>query len=452
MLLVECPHCGTVVVPTGNGSCPSCRKAIVVPSGPQKPPAPLQPSIVGPEAAEPVIVDAAIAELAMPAANRWGDPVESELVLGQRIFDDHAQAYFRCQQALTPHVYVTAAIVAINLAVFLAMTASGVSALAPEVPQLLAWGANFGPRTLDGEAWRLVTSTFVHIGFLHVALNMAVLWKVGRILELMIGNVCFLAVYAAGGLGGAIASVLWQPWATSAGASGAVFGLLGAVPVFAMLHRNVMPALIRRQLTSYGVGFIVLNVPFGLFVPHIDHAAHLGGFVGGSLAGLLVARPFDGDVRSRRAAQGLATIVLTVTLAGTYVALATPPPDIFAILASSELPERECMARHNEVFEANRAGKISDEEFARAIHEEVLPRWHAMRVEYEQLQGVNAPEHVDPVRLARVLEYFQLREKSWQQLVEALRESDTKLREEKSTRHNASWKWAEEMLRKLAGE
>jgi rhomboid protease GluP len=451
LFLVECPNCRTVVVPNGNGTCPSCRRAIVAAADRQQPPATVQPSVAEPGAAEPAVVDAAITEFAVPAANRWGDPAEPEMVLGQRIFDDDAQAFFRRQRALTPHIYVTAAIVAINVAVFLAMTVTGVSAFAPEVPELLAWGANFGPRTLDGEAWRLVTSTFVHIGFLHVALNMAVLWKVGRILELMVGNVCFLAVYAAGGLGGAIASVVWQPWATSAGASGAVFGLLGAVLVFAMLHRNEMPTSIRRQLTSYGVGFFVLNVPFGLFVPHIDHAAHLGGFLGGALAGLLVARPFDGDVRARRAAQGLATIVLTVALAGTYVALATPPPDIFAILASSEIPERECMARHNEVFEANHAGKISDEEFARAIHEEVLPRWHAMRVEYEKLQGVDAPEHVDPVRLDRVLEYFQLREKSWQQLVEALRESDAKLREEKSTRHNASWQRAEEMLGELAG-
>ncbi len=114
---------------------------------------------------------------------------------------------------------VTTTIVVINVLVFIAMTFSGSSLSGGTAGQLIRWGANYGPLTLAGEWWRLLTSTFVHIGIVHLGINMWCLWNLGRLAELHLGRLQFALVYIASGVLASLASLVWHPHILSAGAS-----------------------------------------------------------------------------------------------------------------------------------------------------------------------------------------------------------------------------------------
>ena len=141
----------------------------------------------------------------------------------------------------TRRVWATPALVAANVAVFAIMVAMGVGLMSPSIDGLITWGANYGPRTTSGQFWRLVTNVFVHIGIVHVAMNMIGLWQMGPLVERLLGNRGFLAVYLFSGVCGSLASVLWNPFVVSAGASGAVFGVYGALLAFLLRHRGSIP-------------------------------------------------------------------------------------------------------------------------------------------------------------------------------------------------------------------
>jgi membrane associated rhomboid family serine protease len=160
-------------------------------------------------------------------------------------------AFSRLMVEATPRVFITPAIIIINLIIFAAMIVFGVSPINPKIEQLLMWGADYGPVTLNGQWWRLLSCAFVHIGALHLALNMWCLWSLGRLAERMFGNGTFLALYLLSGLGSSIASVWWNPAVVSAGASGAVLGVAGGVIAFWQLGKSSIPrAAIKQNLSS----------------------------------------------------------------------------------------------------------------------------------------------------------------------------------------------------------
>jgi rhomboid protease GluP len=195
--------------------------------------------------------------------------------------------------------WVTVALVAANAAVFVLMSAQGVDFLAPSGRVLVDWGANWGPETLgDHDWWRLFSSMFVHAGVLHVGFNMYVLWMGGRLVERLYGHAGYLILYTFAGLVGSVASVLTHPSGSSVGASGAVFGVFGALLAFLLRRRALLPMLALKRLRGTAIAFVVLNVAFGFAVPGIDQAAHLGGLGGGFVAGLLLAPSFvDSSLR-----------------------------------------------------------------------------------------------------------------------------------------------------------
>src|SRR5690349_10235474 len=98
-------------------------------------------------------------------------------------------------QRRTPRVWATPVLVAINVVVFGAMVAAGVGLVSPSIDGLITWGANYAPRTTSGQGWRLLSNVFVHIGIVHVAMNMIGLWQIGFLVERLLGNRGFLAVY-----------------------------------------------------------------------------------------------------------------------------------------------------------------------------------------------------------------------------------------------------------------
>jgi rhomboid protease GluP len=184
---------------------------------------------------------------------------------------------------------VTSVLVGINALVFVLMTLSGVSFTNPELQKLVQWGADWGPYTLTTQPWRVLTSNYVHIGIIHIALNMWCLWNLGALAERIFDRWTYVLGYTACGIAGSIVSLWWHPTAVGAGASGAIFGIAGALISALYLGRlPVPPNAIKVTLKSL-MSFAGYNLFFGAVVPGISNAAHLGGFVTGLSLGALLA-------------------------------------------------------------------------------------------------------------------------------------------------------------------
>ena len=202
--------------------------------------------------------------------------------------------------SLTPRVWTVPVLVTANVLMWIATIFAGANPVSPSTDLMVNWGANFGPLTLTGEGWRVVTCMFLHFGLLHIGFNMYVFWQLGQLMERLVGNVGLLVLYMASGIAASIASLAWNPLAISAGASGAVFGVCGGLIGFIVLRRDTIPPAIFQRLKSSLVTFVVYNVAFSFLVPQIDIAAHLGGLVYGGLCGLMLSQPLVPGAAERR--------------------------------------------------------------------------------------------------------------------------------------------------------
>ncbi|MCW2958813.1 MAG: Rhomboid family protein [Solirubrobacterales bacterium] len=199
---------------------------------------------------------------------------------------------------------VTMALIAINVVAFLASGQFGVGSSATS-NQVFANGALFGPLIdQDSEYWRLVTSGFLHAGFIHIAFNMYLLYTLGNMLEPALGNVKFALIYAVGLLGGSFGALLVEPTAVTVGASGAIFGLMGAA-FFELRSRGIDP------FASGIGGLILLNLAFSFILSNISIGGHIGGLIGGSLA-MLAWHEAD---KRRQPLLGYAAMALLAVLA-----------------------------------------------------------------------------------------------------------------------------------------
>jgi len=216
----------------------------------------------------------------------------------------------------TPRAYVTPALIAINIVVFVAMLAGGVSLLQPDGEAHIEWGSNFGPLTTDRQWWRLLSSMFLHFGLMHLAFNMAGLYDGGVLTERLYGHGRFVILYVTAGLAGGVASLLWHPVVNSAGASGAIFGVYGALLAFVFKPGNRVPRAVIRQLGLSTAAFVLYSLSQGMSREGIDNAAHLGGLAGGFLMGLLLARPVEAERRTGTDARrlGIALLLAAIVL------------------------------------------------------------------------------------------------------------------------------------------
>jgi membrane associated rhomboid family serine protease len=189
------------------------------------------------------------------------------------------------------------ALVALNVLVFVAEILSGGHALNGVGGAVVRDGYLYGPDIVHKhEYWRLVTSGFLHDGFLHILFNMFFLWIMGPQLEPAIGRFNFAVVYFVSLLAGSFGALLFQPNVPTLGASGALFGILGALMVVAH-DRGI-------SIWRSGLGPILLiNILFSLAVQNISIGGHLGGFVGGLVSGWLIVH-----VSQRRRLQAVALV------------------------------------------------------------------------------------------------------------------------------------------------
>jgi rhomboid protease GluP len=186
----------------------------------------------------------------------------------------------------TPYT-LTYILIALNALVFVAMVASGISFTDPTPLQALTWGADFAPLTVGAhQYWRILTSTFVHFGIIHIAFNMYVLYQIGPFIEMVFGRARYLAIYIVAGLGGSLVSLWIHPMSVGAGASGAIFGLYGAVFGFLLIKRGVLnPAVVSSIGKSAGI-FVLYNIVYGTISRTTDLSAHFGGLITGFLIGM----------------------------------------------------------------------------------------------------------------------------------------------------------------------
>ncbi|HEY8388283.1 MAG TPA: rhomboid family intramembrane serine protease, partial [Parasegetibacter sp.] len=220
--------------------------------------------------------------------------------------------------------FATPILLYINLAVFILMAISGVSIFEPSNESLIQWGANFKPATLAGEWWRIVTSCFVHIGIIHLLMNMYALTYIGLLLEPYLGRVQFFLAYILTGVAASTTSLWWNDFVISAGASGAIFGLYGIF--LAMLISKLIPGAERRALlTSIGV-FVAFNLINGIR-GGIDNAAHIGGVVSGFIAGFLLIPALKRGQHSKPH-PALVLAITAVTISGSFAVYKTLPNDI----------------------------------------------------------------------------------------------------------------------------
>jgi membrane associated rhomboid family serine protease len=172
----------------------------------------------------------------------------------------------------------------------------GSSLVAFVVPEYLAALAKVNERILEGEWWRLVTVALVHGGLLHLAFNGFALWNLGGLAEALYGRTRLAILFIVGTALATGASVLYTA-ANAVGASGGVFAVIGALLVFGLRARGTIPEPVRRRLVKDMAWIVGVNVLFGVSVPYVDNAAHLGGLAAGAALGAALGAP---AIRKRR--------------------------------------------------------------------------------------------------------------------------------------------------------
>ena len=186
------------------------------------------------------------------------------------------------QSVMGKRPVVTWVLLVANIVVWLAMELAGGS---KSVEVLQDFGALHGPLIASGEYWRLFTAMFLHVGLMHLLVNGVLLLILGRMVEAIYGRASFTIIYVVAGLFGSVASYLMNPIATGAGASGAIFGVLGAFGAFFLARRDVLGEMGRQ--TFLGIAILAaIQLLYGFDRPGVDNWAHIGGLVAGFAIGM----------------------------------------------------------------------------------------------------------------------------------------------------------------------
>ncbi len=255
---------------------------------------------------------------------RWLPAPPGQLGAGA---DDFETQLDRLPAAGSIWTSVTGLVMIANGLAFVAMGFAGAGWFqVADMQPYVRFGANQATVTTDGQWWRLVSSMFLHYGILHLLLNMWALFQAGQLVEKLTGRALYLIVYFGSGMIGSLTTVIWhgKAGAWSAGASGAVFGIYGALIGFMLRQRQAVPEQVRRPILKGALAFAAYNLVFGFLMPGVDNAAHLGGLIGGLSLGTLVALPLDPATRHRLATGRLlrASLVLIAAIAaGVWAAL-----------------------------------------------------------------------------------------------------------------------------------
>ncbi len=356
------------------------------------------------------------------------------------------RAFNRRLAAAGRHSWVTPVITLANIAVFLAMVVfeNQVPGSTPlqivgspfEMLQLTNWGANFGPFTVDGQWWRLLTATFVHMNLAHIGFNMWAFWSVGRLTERLYGSWTFLPLYLVLCVLASLSSTLWTPGGSSVGASGAIFGVFGALLAYLIHRKTKVPSsvIIAQWLpTLLFASYVITN---GILSPGVDNAAHVGGLISGFALGWILARPINPETLAvfpwKQSLRAAAFTVICVSaalwqlkgLASQQTAMET----YFKTHHWFTNGEAENLRAWQDIGGRVGGGTISSDEVGRRFETEILPFWRmaAERLRKEQEEKPDAPGSYG----ALVAKYAEARLEWATALVESAKHQDSQLRQD----------------------
>ena len=283
-------------------------------------------------------------------------------------------------KALAPRTWVTWSLLGINVLVWMAMVALGASTLRGDPALLYAWGGNATSAVQAGEWWRLLTATFLHAGLIHLAFNMLGLYSIGALLERIYGHTQFLLIYLVSGLAGSVASLQFSAQTkVSVGASGAVFGIAGALIVGVYQHRHALPKHFSRPLISGMLPFLGYSLLMGLAQANIDNGAHVGGLVAGALVAWALPERFDLDRYQKLRLSRSALVVVGSALMLFWGVGQTAPAVVnvgeqvramkdFPALASEFDAAMLALRQEAEEVKAGRITQLQADEASRKIH------------------------------------------------------------------------------------
>ena len=236
---------------------------------------------------------------------------------------------------------VTTALAAISLSVFVVMVASGGSPMRFSPEDLIRWGGNWGPLTMSGDYWRLLTAGFVHGDIIHLAFNLWCLWSLGQLAERLFGSLITAAIYILTGVAGAMLSIGWNHGRLEVGASGAIFGIAGAILSGIKFGNVAVGPMQRRQIFSSLIFFVIFNLTIGLG-PGIDNMCHLGGLVSGLIFGVPLATAM---ASGKKHFEWATIIVASLVLVGAgQQIVAANAPESRRIVAQQALQDRNYAA------------------------------------------------------------------------------------------------------------
>lgn len=320
--------------------------------------------------------------------------------------------------ALGGNAWPVYALVLANILAFLVMAISEKRASDFDFNLLIRWGGNFGPAVMDGQWWRLISAQFLHEDPFHLIANMWVLLNVGRLARQLYGSAAFLALYFGAGVCGYVTSIAWNPGAVAIGASGAVFGVLGAFLAFLLRQRAQLPAALLRAHWLSTLVFVVFNLITGVVQPNIDNAAHVGGLLSGLALGALMARPLLPEARATwplwRYAASL-SLVAGIALAGFLQVrgIGLQPNSVQAFARDHEWyakGEHANLQQWQQLAGRASVGAISDAELSRQFLTELLPFW---RDAHQQLSAEPQFKESKPGTFPAVLLEFVGLRRDW---------------------------------------
>jgi rhomboid protease GluP len=310
--------------------------------------------------------------------------------------------------------------VLLNVLMFVRMVAADGSIADPET--LIAFGANHGPRTTNGEWWRLVSAMFVHAGIFHLIVNIVGLAQCGLMIERMVGHLAFAAVYIAAGTFASLVLVSAHPLIVMVGASEAIFGVYGllfALLVPTLLHRSTIriPLMALKRAMPAALLFLLYN--YDVVTGGPEGQAKLTAFTVGFFSGIaLSVWGNDGKPAVRRlasvvAATAVLAVVCGVPLRGVFDAR----PELARVLA---FEDRTAAAYQKEV-DRFKSGRVPADKLTQLIEKTIVPELQATQKRVKAL--AKAPAEQQPM-IASAEEYLRLRDQSWRLRAEGLRKAN----------------------------
>ncbi len=342
--------------------------------------------------------------------------------------------FFQRLYRQTPRIRVIPLLILANVVVMGFLVRDGVDAIWPgRDPQnmhrqallLIDWGANYAPKTADGEWWRLASALFLHAGFIHLGMNMLTLYGVGAFVERFCGHIGFALLYLGSGLCGSLASIYWHDDVPSVGASGAIFGIVGVFLACAWRQRKVWPKRLLRSARMLAFQCIGLLAVFQ-FAPGlkdvVDNAGHLGGFFFGLVGGLIICQSVGQVTRTSRSLRNLAITVVTAGAVAVGITQYPGPMIDFPVEFQGLGKLEEDANREIQSIESRlQAGALSTPEAAAEYKEDVLPIFDEIQSRLNTKDRIPASKQEHWTALKKV---FALRLSATEKRIEYLETGD----------------------------